>query len=167
MAIVLACIAIPSAWAQTASMTTGCGGTLSAPMARTAVPYLQALSALKGTDAGWCAMAKESSTDTAQAAALWEFTSAAYVLHAMRGLKQLAPAQQTALRQLLTRIPGIGEPPTRLKAIDTALYAYMRNLAANDSSDTLVTLDAIEQYSPAVYKTLMRRSVRWGDADDN
>lgn len=167
MAIGLAFIAIPCVWAQTPSITTGCAGTLSAPMARIATPYLQALGTLNGSEAGWCAMAKKSSAQTPEAAAMWEFTSAAYVLHALRGLKRLAPAQQIALRKVLTQIPGIGEPPRQLKAIDTALYVHMRTLAANDSTDTLMTLFAIDEHSPAVYKTLMRRSVRWGDADDN
>ena len=167
VALSLAGLAISSAWAQPQSIKTGCGGALSVPMAQTAALYQQAVAALKGSEAGWCAMATESSAQTPQDAALWEFVSAAYVLHAMRGQKQLAPAQQVAMRALLTRIPGIGNPPTRLQAIDTALYVHMRTLAANDSSGTMVALDAIEQHSPAVHRTLVKRSIRWGDADDN
>lgn len=163
----LAGLAIPSAWAQPQSIKADCGGVLTAPMAQTAALYQQAVAALKGSEAGWCAVAAASSSETHHDAALWEFVSAAYVLHALRRQKQLVPAQRVAMRAVLARIPGIGNPPTRLKAIDTALYVHMRTLSASDSSGTMVALDAIEQHSPAVYRTLVRRSIRWGDADDN
>ena len=100
-------------------------------------------------------------------ASFWEFSSAAFVFHALRGRKELTPIQLTAMRELLARIPGISNPPTKLKQIDTALYVHMRTLAAQDSSYAMVLIDTIEQHSPAVYRTLIRRSIRWGDADDN
>lgn len=149
------------------SIKTGCNGAISAPMAQIAAPYQRALAALNGSEVGWCAIASESSANTPRESAFWEFSSAAFVSHALRGKKELNATQQTAMRELLARIPGIGNPPTRLKQIETALYVHMRTLAAQDSTAAMVLIDTIEQYSPAVYKTLMRRSVRWGDADDN
>ena len=159
---------ISVAWGQTpTSIEAGCNGALNAPMVQTAAPYQRALIALNGSEVGWCAIASESNLKTSQNQSLWEFSSAAYVLHAMQGRKELTPTQQTAMRGLLTRIPGMGTPPSRLKQIDRALYVHMRTLAAEDSTDTMIQLDAIKQYSPAVYRTLMRRSTRWGDSDDN
>lgn len=136
-------------------------------MAQIAAPYQRALAALNGSDVGWCAIASESSANTPREAAFWEFSSAAFVFHALRGKKELTPTQLSAMREILARIPGIGNPPTRLKQMNTALYVHMRTLAAQDYTDAMVLLDIIEQRSPAVYRTLMRRSDRWGDADDN
>jgi hypothetical protein len=149
------------------TIKTGCAGAISTSMAQIAAPYQRALTALNGSEVGWCAIASESSANTPREAAFWEFGSAAFVFHALRGRKELTPTQLTAVRGIFTRIPGIGNPPTRLKQIDTTLYVHMRTLAAQDSTDAMVLIDTIEQYSPAVYKTLMRRSARWGDADDN
>ena len=164
----LFCLSSSTAWGQTMpSIKMGCNGAISAPMAQIAAPYQRALAALNGSEVGWCAIASESSANTPMEASFWEFSSAAFVFHALRGRKELTPTQLTAMRELLARIPGIGNPPTRLKQIDTALYVHMRTLAAQDSSYAMVLIDTIEQYSPAVYKTLVRRSARWGDADDN
>jgi hypothetical protein len=58
-------------------------------------------------------------------------------------------------------------PPSRLRDIDTVLYVHARTLAAEDSGAALVALDGPQQHAPAVYRTLMKRSVRWGDADDH
>lgn len=168
LAFGLCCLITSAAWGQAASsIRSGCNGAISTPMAQIAAPYQRALTALNGSEVGWCAIASESSANTPREAAFWEFGSAAFVFHALRGRKELNPTQLTAVREILTRIPGIGNPPTRLKQIDTALYVYMRTLAAQDSTEAMVLIDTIEQYSPAVYKTLMRRSARWGDADDN
>lgn len=136
-------------------------------MVQTAAPYRRALAALNGSEIGWCAIASESSAETSRERTLWEFSSAAHVLHALRGRKQLTNIQQSALRELLSSVPGIGTTPTQLKQIDTALYVQMRTFAAEDSSATMIALDAIKQYAPTVHKTLIRRSIRWGDADDN
>ena len=164
----IACLVTSTAWGQTTpTIKTGCSGAISAPMAQIAAPYQRALAALNGSEVGWCAIASESSANTPSEAAFWEFSSAAFVFHALRGKKELTPMQQNAMRELLVRIPGIGNPPTRLKQIETALYVHMRTLSAQDSTAAMVLIDIIEQYSPAVYKTLMRRSARWGDADDN
>ena len=162
------CLITSAAWGQAApSIKTGCNGAVSTPMAQIAAPYQRALAALNGSEVGWCAIASESSANTPREASFWEFSSAAFVFHALRGKKELTPTQQNAMRELLARFPGIGNPPTRLKQIDTALYVHMRTLAAQDSTAAMVLIDTIEQYSPAVHKTLMRRSARWGDADDN
>ena len=164
----LSCLMFPAAWGKTTpTIKTGCAGAINAPMAQIAAPYQRALAALNGSEAGWCAIASESSASTPMEASFWEFSSAAFVFHALRGRKELTPIQLTAMRELLARIPGIGNPPTKLKQIDTALYVHMRTLAAQDSSYAMVLIDTIEQYSPAVYRTLIRRSIRWGDADDN
>ena len=149
------------------SIKTGCNGALNAPMVQTAAPYQRALAALNGSEVGWCAIASEFNLKTSQNLVLWELSSAAYVFHAMRGRKELTLAQQTAMRELLTGIKGIGTPPSRLKQIDKVLYVHMRTLAAEDSTESMVQLDAIKQYAPAVYQTLIRRSNRWGDSDDN
>ncbi len=168
LAFGLSCLFTSGAWGQiNSSIKTGCAGAISAPMAQIAAPYQRALAALNGSEVGWCAIASESSANTPSEAAFWEFSSAAFVFHALRGRKELTPTQLTAVREILTRIPGLGNPPTRLKQIDTALYVHMRTLAAQDSTEAMVLIDTIEQYSPAVFKTLMRRSTRWGDADDN
>lgn len=168
LAFGLSCLITSGAWGQiTPTVRTGCAGAFSAPMAQVASPYQRALTALNGSEVGWCAIASISSADGPLEAAFWEFSSAAFVFHALRGKKELNPSQLIAMRELLARIPGIGPPPTRLKQIDTALYVHMRNLAAQDSNDAMVLISTIEQFSPAVYKTLMRRSARWGDADDS
>ena len=168
LAFSLSCVITSGAWGQiTPTVKTGCAGALSAPMAQIAAPYQRALAALNGSEVGWCAIASKASADAPLEAAFWEFSCAAFVFHALRGKKELNPSQLIAMRELLARIPGIASPPTRQKQIDTALYVHMRTLAAQDSNDAMVLIDTIEQYSPAVYKTLMRRSARWGDADDN
>jgi hypothetical protein len=160
-------IALESASAQPLSIQAACGGNLSAPMAQIAKPYQQAVAALRGTEAGWCAMAAEQDANTPESAAMWELVSAAYVLHALRGRKNITPAQQGALQSVLAQVPGMGKPPARLRDIDTAIYVHARTLAAADGSAAQVALDGMQQHAPAIYRTLMRRSVRWGDADDN
>lgn len=62
--------------------------------------------------------------------------------------------QQTAMRELLARIPGIGNPPTRLKQIESALYVHMRTLAAEDSTSTMVLLDGIYSTHPLSIRAL-------------
>ena len=157
-----------AAWGQPlTSIKSRCNGALSAPMAQTAALYQSALAALNGSEAGWCAIASEMSSEVTSDMVMWELSSAAYVLHALRGRKELNPMQQTAMRELLSNVPGMGTPPTRLRQIDSALYVHIRTLAAQDSTDTMVALDVIKQHSPTVYKTLIKRSIRWGDADDN
>ncbi|UJB64146.1 hypothetical protein YS110_04910 [Acidovorax sp. YS12] len=166
--LALALAAISSAGAaQPLSIRTGCGGALGAPMTQIASPYHQAVAALRGSGAGWCAMAAEQDATTPEGAALWEFVSAAYVLHALQGRKQISPEQRAALQRVLARIPGLGEPPSRRQDIDTALYVHARTLAAEDSGAAQFALDGLQQHAPAVYRTLVRRSTRWGDADDN
>ena len=167
LCLVLTSIALDTASAQPSSIQAACSGNLSAPMAQIAKSYQQAVAALQGTEVGWCAMAAEQDATTPESAAMWEFVSAAYVLHALRGRKNITPAQQGALQSVLANVPGMGKPPTRLRDIDTAFYVHARTLAAADGSAAQVTLDGMQQHSPAVYRTLMRRSVRWGDADDN
>ena len=83
------------------------------------------------------------------------------------GKKEHTSTQLTAMMDLLALIAGIGSPPMQLKQIDNALYGHMRTLAAQDSSYAMVSIDTIEQYSPAVYRTLILRSIRWIDADGN
>ena len=163
----LACVINLNVWAAGKSIKTACGGTLSAPMLQVAVPYQNAVASLKGSEVGWCLVASELSDETPIHAAMWEFVSAAYVMHALQGKKRLNPAQLTAVQALLRRIPGVDVPPTRLKEINTTLYVHMRTLAAQDSSQAAVALDGIKVASPAVFRTLIRRSARWGDADDN
>ena len=159
----LSCLMFPAAWGKTTpTIKTGCAGAISAPMAQIADPYQRALAALNGSEAGWCAIASESSASTPMEASFWEFSSAAFVFHALRGRKKLNPIQLTAMKELLAQIPGIGNPPTQVKQIDNALYGHMRALAAQDSGYAMVSIDTIEQYSPAVYRTLIRRSTRWG-----
>ena len=92
---------------------------------------------------------------------------AAYVLHALRGRKNITPAQQGALQSVLAKVLGMGKPPARLRDIDTAFYVHARTLAAADGSAAQVALDGMQQHAPVIYRTLMRRSVRWGVADDN
>lgn len=168
LAFGLSCLITSAAWGKTTpTIKTGCAGAISAPMAQIAAPYQRALAVLNGSEVGWCAIASESTANSPMEASFWEFSSAAFVFHALRGRKELTPTQLTAMRELLARIPGIGDPPTRLKQIDTALYVHMRALAAQDSTYAMVLIDAIEQYSPAVHRTLVQRSVRWGDAADN
>ena len=162
-----ACVINLNAWAESKSIKTACGGTLSASMLQIAVPYQNAVATLKGSEVGWCLVAAVSGTETLVDAAMWEFVSAAYVMHALQGKKRLNPAQLTAVQALLRRIPGIDVPPTLLKEINTTLYVHMRTLAAREYYDAQSALDALEFDSPAVYRTLMRRSGRWGDADDN
>ena len=112
-------------------------------------------------------MAAEQDATTPESAAMWEFVSAAYVLHALRGRKNITPAQQGALQSVLANVPGMGKPPARLRDIDTAFYVLARTLAAADWGAAQVALDGMQQHAPVIYRTLMRRSVRWGDADDN
>lgn len=104
---------------------------------------------------------------TAEGAALWEFVSAAYVMHALKGRVQITSFQRAALQNVLARVPSMGKPPTSRRDIDTALYVWARTLAAKDSGTALVAVDGLEQFAPAVHRTLIRRSGRWGDADDN
>lgn len=160
-------VAMDSVWAQGPSIQNGCGGTLSVAMVQTAAPYQQAVAALQGAESGWCAMAAEQDASTPEGASQWEFVSAAYVLHALHGRKQITPGQQAVLQRVLARVPGMGKPPTRLRDIDTSFYVLARTLAAKDGDTAQVALDGLQQYAPAVYRTLVRRSVRWGDADDN
>ena len=134
----------PTAWAQAAAIQTECGGAVSVPIARIAAPYREAMAALKGSDAGWCAMAAEQDVTTPRGAALWEFVSAAYLLHALNGRKQVSIEQRTALQRVLVRIPGMDTPPSRLRNIDTALYVHARTLAAEDSGAVLVALDRLQ-----------------------
>ena len=163
LAFGLSCLITSAAWGQAApSIKTGCNGAMNTPMAQIAAPYQRALAALNGSEVGWCAIASESTANSPMEASFWEFSSAAFVFHALRGRKELTPIQLTAMRELLAQIPGIGNPPTQVKQIDNALYGHMRALAAQDSGYAMVSIDTIEQYSPAVYRTLIRRSIRWG-----
>lgn len=166
-ALSLLCWMLPTAWGETPSIETGCAGALTVPMTNTAIPYLRAVAALKGSEVGWCAIATESNYGSPEEISFWEFSSAAYVLHALRGRNSLTSVQQSAIRELFVQIPGLVTTPTILRDINKTLYVHMRTLAAQDSTRTLVALDAIKQHSPAVYRTLLRRSSRWGDADDN
>lgn len=165
--LALVSFTLDAALAQPASIQTACGGNLSAPMVQIAKPYQQAVAALQGTEAGWCSMAAEQDASTPERAAMWEFVSAAYVLHALRGRKTITPAQQVALQRVLANVPGMGKPPTRLRDIDTAFYVLARTLAAADDVAAQVALDGLQQHAPGVYQTLVRRSARWGDAGDN
>ena len=167
LCLALASVTVDTAVAQPASIQAACGGNLSAPMAQIAKPYQQAVAALQGTVAGWCAMAAEQDANTPESAAMWEFVSAAYVLHALRGRKNITPAQQGALQSVLANVAGMGKPPARLRDIETAFYVLARTLAAADWGAAQVALDGMQQHAPVIYRTLMRRSVRWGDADDN
>ena len=167
LCLALASVTVDTAVAQPASIQAACGGALSAPMAQIAKSYQQAVAALQGTEVGWCAMAAEQDATTPESAAMWEFVSAAYVLHALRGRKNITPAQQGALQSVLANVPGMGKPPARLRDIDTAFYVLARTLAAADWGAAQVALDGMQQHAPVIYRTLMRRSVRWGDADDN
>lgn len=164
---VLACAGTPGAWAQGATIQTNCGGALNAKMAQIAAPYRQAVVALNGSVAGWCAVAAEHDASTALGAASWEFVSAAYLMNALKGHVQITSSQRAALQKVLVRVPGMGEPPTSRRDIDNALYVWARTLAAEDSGAALVAIDGLEQFAPAVHRTLMRRSGRWGDADGN
>ena len=163
----LAFFAMSNVWAKSPSIQNGCGGTLPAPMMQIAAPYQQAVAVLKGTETGWCALAAEHSASTREEAVMWEFISAAYVLHALRGRTQINPAQQAALNIVLARVPGMGKPPTRLREVNTAFYVLARTLAAADQTTTQIVMDELEQHAPAVHRTLKKRSNRWGDADDN
>jgi hypothetical protein len=98
---------------------------------------------------------------------MWEFVSAAYVLHALRGRKYITPAQQAALQAVLARVRGLGKPPTLLRDIDKGFYVLARTLATADGFAAQVVLDGLQQHAPVIYQTLARRSSRWGDADDN
>ncbi len=89
------------------------------------------------------------------------------VLHALRGSKNITPAQQGALQSVLANVPGMGKPPARLRDIDTAFYVLARTLAAADWGAAQVTLDGVQQHVPGVYQTLVQRSARWGEAGDN
>lgn len=164
---VLSLIALQSALAQPLSVHTDCRGKLSAPLAQIAKPYQQAVAALQGTEAGWCSIAAEHDANTTERAAMWEFVSAAYVLHALHGRKSITIAQQRALQRVLARVPGMGKPPTLLREIDKAFYVLARTLAAADGVAAQIALDGLQQNAPVVYQTLARRSSRWGDADDN
>ena len=163
----LALAAVFSAQAQPLSMRSGCGGALDASAVQIVMPYQQAVTALKGSDAGWCAMAKEQDATTPEGAIVWEFISTAYVLHALQSRKQITPEQRAALQRIVARIPGFKEPPVRRQDIDTALYVHARTLAAVDADAAQIALDGLQQHAPAVYRTLAQRSIRWGDADDN
>lgn len=167
LCLVLTSIALDTASAQPSSIQAACSGNLSAPMAQIAKSYQQAVAALQGTEVGWCAMAAEQDATTPESAAMWEFVSAAYVLHALRGRKNITPAQQGALQSVLANVAGMGKPPARLRDIETAFYVLARTLAAADWGAAQVALDGMQQHAPVIYRTLMRRSVRWGDADDN
>lgn len=167
LCLVLMSIALDSASAQHSSIRAACGGNLSAPMAQIAKPYQQVVAGLQGAEAGWCAMAAEQDANAPENAAMWELVSAAYVLHALRGRKNITPTQQFALQSVLTNVPGMGKPPIRLRDIDTAFYVHARTLAAGDGGAAQVTLDGMQQHAPAIFRTLMRRSVRWGDAGVN
>ena len=167
LCFVLTSIALDSVWAQPLSIQTACGGNLSAPLAQIAKPYQQAVAALKGTEAGWCSIAAEHNASTTERAAMWEFVSAAYVLHALRDRKNITQSQKGALQRVLASIPGMGKPPTLLRDIDKSFYVLTRTLAAADGVASQVALDGLQQHAPIVYQTLARRSARWGDADDN
>lgn len=163
----IAGLATFNVWAEAPSIQNGCGGTLPAQMMQIAAPYQQAVAALKGTETGWCALAAEHSASTREEAVMWEFISAAYVLHTLRGRTQINPAQQAALNIVLARVPDMGKPPTRLREVNTAFYWLARTLAADDQTNAQIVMHDLEKYAPAVYRTLKKRSYRWGDADDN
>ena len=170
LALLAACVAVASTgavWAQGPSIKNGCGGTLSAPMARIATPYQLAVAALQGTEAGWCALASEHDAATAERAAIWQFVSAAYLLHALASRKELTSEQQMALQRVLASISGVEKPPAKLRDMVTGLYVHARTLAAEDGGAAQVALDGLQQRAPSVYRSLMRRSSRWGDAGDN
>ena len=163
----LALAAVFNVQPQPLSMRSGCGGALGASAVQIAMPYQQAVAALKGPDTGWCAMATEQDVTLPEGAIVWEFISVAYVLHALQSRKQITPEQRAALQRIVARIPGFKEPPVRRQDIDTALYVHARTLAAVDADAAQIALNGLQQHAPAVYRTLARRSIRWGDADDN
>ena len=70
LCFVIASAAVGPAWAQPASIQNGCSGKLGTAMTQIAKPYQQAVAALHGTEAGWCAMATEHDADTPENAAV-------------------------------------------------------------------------------------------------
>ena len=165
LALGLACGISGGAWAQrTSSVSTGCNGQWSAEMTRIAAPYQQTVAALQGTEAGWCAMASEVKAGTpGDWALLWEFVSAGYVMHAVRGRKQLSAAQWAAVRKLLPLSRGTGMTrPKRLGDFTHELYIHMRVLSASNSQEDVDgTMSALEKHSPAVWDTLTPGA--WGE----
>ena len=133
-------------------------------MTRIAAPYQQSVAALQGTEAGWCAMASEVKAGTpGDWALLWEFVSAGYVMHAVRGRKQLSAAQWAAVRKLLPLSRGTGMTrPKRLGDFTHELYIPMRVLSASNSQEDVDgTMSALEKHSPAVWDTLTPGA--WGE----
>ena len=136
-------------------------------MAEIVAASLNSVVALLGSTAGWCVVAAEHDARTALGAASWEFVSAAYLLKALKGHVQITSSQRAALQNVLARVPTMGKPPASRRDIDTALYVWARTLVAKDSGAALVAVDGLEQFAPAVHRMLVRRSVRWGDAEDD
>ncbi|MFN9475351.1 hypothetical protein [Acidovorax sp.] len=167
LAVCVAWASSGAALAQAPSIKNGCGGALSGPMASIAMPYQRAVAALQGTEVGWCAAASDHDAGTPERAAMWKFVSAAYLLHALAGRKELTRDQETAVQRVLASIPGNGKPPAKLRDIDTAMYIHARTLAAEDGGAAQIALDGLQQHAPPVYRSLMRLSSRWGDAGDN
>lgn len=99
-------------------------------MAEIAAASLNAVVALHGSSAGWCAVAALHNARTALVAASWEFVSAAYLLKALKGHAQITSSQRAALQNVLARVPGMGKPPASRRDIDTALYVWARTLVA-------------------------------------
>jgi hypothetical protein len=150
--------------AHAAEPTDWCAGKASAELVQATQPYVAAVRALKGTEQGWCAVAGQYAQPSPQAAKLWEFVSGGYVFHALKGRKTLTPAQVDALNGVLARVEGIARPVTKRADIEQWLYVWLRTLSAEDFTAAQVALNHLQDNSPAVYKTLMRRSQRWGDA---
>ena len=150
---------------QAAEPTVWCVGKAPAELVQVTQPYVAAVRALKGTEQGWCAVAGQYAQPSPQAAKLWEFVSGGYVFHALKGRKTLTPAQVEALNGVLARMDGIALPVTKRADIEQWLYVWLRTLSAEDFTSAQVALNHLQDNSPAVYKTLMRRSQRWGDAD--
>lgn len=161
----IATAALCTGLAQAAEPTDWCAGKATAELVQVTQPYVAAVRALKGTEQGWCAVASQYAQPSPQSAKLWEFVSGGYVFHALRGRKTLTPAQVEALNGVLARMQGLTLPVTKRADIEQWLYVWLRTLSAEDFTEAQVALNHLQDNSPAVYKTLMRRSQRWGDAD--
>ena len=151
--------------AEAAETGDRCGGRATEEIVQVAQPYATAVRALKGTEQGWCAVAIQYVESTRHSKKMWEFVSGAYVFHALKDRKTLTPAQVDALNGVLARMQGLALPVTKRADIDRWLYVWLRTLSAEDFTAAQVALNHLQDNSPAVYKTLMRRSQRWGDAD--
>lgn len=159
------CAALCTGLAHAAEPTEWCAGKAPAELMQVSQPYVVAVRALKGSEQGWCAVAGQYTQLTPLTAKLWEFVSGGYVFHALKARKTLTPAQVVVLNGVLARMEGVTLPVTKRADLEQWLYVWLRTLSAEDFTEAQVALNYLEDNSPAVYKTLMRRSQRWGDAD--